>query len=76
MEKNTPVPNYDHKPYIGNGLLYIQSKLDLIQRSKIILSRKLSWNKIMKRKSWMDRWIAFLRPFQQYFSHIRTMDEQ
>ena len=22
---------------------------------------------------WMDEWLAILRPFQQYFSHIRTM---
>ena len=23
--------------------------------------------------SWIDGWLAILRPFQQYFSHIRTM---
>ena len=22
---------------------------------------------------WMDKWFAILRPFQQYFNHIRTM---
>ena len=23
---------------------------------------------------WIDGWFAISRPFQQYFSHIRTMD--
>ena len=34
------------------------------------LGRQFLWK---EEKGWMDGWLAILRPFQQYFSHISTV---